>query len=578
MERRVIIAILLSVVVLYAYQAFLPAPPPPKKPQQAAAASTATPASAAAEPASAPSSNSAPAALAAPPEAVVTEATERDVVMENSVVRAVFTNRGGRLKSWQLKKHQDSPGQQVDLVPRSIPAAYPLPFSLRVDEQGLTPRLNSALFKTTSSGSEGQPQALVFDYEDASGLKVRKEFQFEPETYVVTVSASVRYGNEELVPFVQWGPGLGDSGASAGGGSFFTGNLVQPAEAILYNGDSVSRIVSTNVGEGVVQEGDFRFAGIDDHYFIAAAVNPGRARVEYRGLTVPVPGQADVQRNYVAQTFRFPKAPSAIKFYVGPKSFAEMQATDPEFVRAINFGMFSFLAIPFLSALKWIYGVVGNWGWTIILFTIFLNIVMFPLRHKSNVSMRKMQALQPQLKSIQDRYKDLKVTDPARQKMNTETMNLYREKGVNPASGCVPMLLTFPVLLAFYSMLSQAIELRGAPFGLWIHDLSRPDPFYVFPVLMGAAMFWQTKMTPTSMDPMQQRMMLIMPIMFVALFIASPSGLAIYYLMSTLLTIAQQYLTNRMIGAPVPAAPRPAAERRLKNAGSGRTEGAEKKS
>lgn len=577
MERRVIIAILLSVVVLYAYQALMPAPPPPTKPRPTATPSTVVPESASAPAAAASSSNSA-AAPAVPPAALIADSTERDVVIENAVVHAVFTNRGGRLKSWQLKKHEDSPGQRVDLVPQGIPSGYPLPFSLRVDEHALTPRLNSALFKATTSGSEGQPMSLLFEYEDASGLKARKEFRFEPDTYVVTVTASVRQGSEELVPYLQWGPGLGDSGASAGGGSFFTGNLVQPPEAILYNGDDVSRVVSTSVGEGLVQEGNFRFAGIDDHYFIAAAVNPGRARVEYRGLTAPVPGDANAQRNYVAQTFRFPKAPDAVRFYVGPKSFAEMQSTDPEFVRAINFGMFSFLAIPFLGALKWIYGVVGNWGWTIILFTVFLNIVMFPLRHKSMVSMRKMQALQPQLKAIQDRYKDLKVTDPARQKMNTETMNLYREKGVNPASGCVPMLLTFPVLLAFYAMLSQAIELRGAPFGLWIHDLSRPDPYYVFPVLMGASMFWQTKMSPTSMDPMQQRMMLIMPIMFVALFIASPSGLAIYYLMSTLLTIAQQYLTNRLIGEPVPAAPRPAAERRLKNAGSGRTEGAERKS
>ena len=171
-----------------------------------------------------------------------------------------------------------------------------------------------------------------------------------------------------------------------------------------------------------------------------------------------------------------------------------------------------------------------------------------------------MQAIQPQVKAIQERYSDLKVTDPARQKMNTEVMNLYREKGVNPAAGCVPMLLTMPVLFAFYSMLSQAIELRGADFGLWIHDLSMKDPYFVTPILMGATMFLQMKMSPTTADPTQQRMMMFMPVVFTAMFLNFPSGLAIYYLVSNLCQIGQQYFTNRTIGPPalVPARSAPA--------------------
>ncbi|MGH8189653.1 MAG: membrane protein insertase YidC, partial [Steroidobacteraceae bacterium] len=174
---------------------------------------------------------------------------------------------------------------------------------------------------------------------------------------------------------------------------------------------------------------------------------------------------------------------------------------------------------------------------------------------------------------IQDRYADMKVTDPARQKMNTEVMNLYREKGVNPASGCVPMLLTLPVLFAFYSFLSVAIELRGAQFGLWIRDLSQPDPYYVTPILMAATMFWQQRITPTSADPAQQRIMLIMPIMFSVMFLSAPSGLVLYWFVSNLWAIGQQYFTNWLLG-PMPA--RPATERRLKSAGSGKTAGARK--
>jgi YidC/Oxa1 family membrane protein insertase len=182
-----------------------------------------------------------------------------------------------------------------------------------------------------------------------------------------------------------------------------------------------------------------------------------------------------------------------------------------------------------------------------------------------------MQQLQPQLKAIQDRYAGLKVTDPARQKMNTEVMNLYRERGVNPASGCVPMLLTMPVLFAFYSLLSQSIELRGASFALWLHDLSVPDPYYITPIMMGATMFWQQKITPTSADPAQQRVMMFMPLMFSFMFLRAPSGLVIYWFVSNLWAIGQQYFTNWWIGPAAVQTVRPPAERKLKNVGAGRT-------
>ena len=251
-------------------------------------------------------------------------------------------------------------------------------------------------------------------------------------------------------------------------------------------------------------------------------------------------------------------------FFYGPKDFDLLKSTDKELVRSINFGIFTFLAVPLLSALKWINQYIGNYGWSIILLTIGINLVLFPLRHKSVVSMRRMQEIQPQVKAIQDRYAKLKVTDPARQKMNTELMELYKARGVNPASGCVPMLLTMPVLFAFYALLSVAIELRGAPFGLWIHDLSRYDPLFITPVLMGITQFWQTRLTPTTGDPAQQRMMMFMPLMFMVFFVWAPSGLVIYWFVSNLWSIGQQYLTNQLIGPPPQHVLRPAAERRVK--------------
>ena len=235
---------------------------------------------------------------------------------------------------------------------------------------------------------------------------------------------------------------------------------------------------------------------------------------------------------------------------------------DRRLVRVINFGIFDFLVVPLLRALVWINGYVGNFGWSIIILTFIINAIMFPLRHKSMVSMRKMQELQPEIKAIQDRYGKLKATDPERQKMNTEVMNLYKQRGVNPASGCLPMVLTFPVLFAFYSLLSQAIEIRGEPFMLWIRDLSVRDPYYITPILMGASQLWQQKMTPSSADPAQQKMMMMMPLVFTFMFLWMPSGLVIYWFFSNLLAIGQQYITNRLVGPP--NLPRPAAERKLK--------------
>jgi YidC/Oxa1 family membrane protein insertase len=189
--------------------------------------------------------------------------------------------------------------------------------------------------------------------------------------------------------------------------------------------------------------------------------------------------------------------------------------------------------------------------------------------------MRKMQEIQPEVKSIQDRYAKLKATDPAKQKMNQELMALYKERGVNPASGCVPMLLPMPVLLAMWALLSTAIELRGAPFFGWIHDLSAHDPFYVTPILMGASQLWQQKLTPSAgADPAQQKMLMFMPVMFTFMFLWAPAGLAIYYGTTNLLNIAQQYFTNYWMGPPRVRAHRPPAERRAKRVGGGKTDDA----
>ena len=215
-----------------------------------------------------------------------------------------------------------------------------------------------------------------------------------------------------------------------------------------------------------MQEGTFGFAGVDDHYFLSALVDVKQPiRVEYHPLDMQVEGVPD-GAHFVVLVGALPVAAARAQLLLGPKDFDVLAGVDRDLVRAIDFGMFSWLVVPLLRALKWVNSYVGNYGWSIIILTVLINLAMFPLRHKSVVSMRKMQEIQPEVKAIQDRYAKLKMSDPAKSKMNVELMNLYRERGVNPASGCVPMLLTMPVLFAFYSMLSVAIELRGAPFML----------------------------------------------------------------------------------------------------------------
>ena len=575
MEKRVLLAVILSFVVLYGYQALFPPPKPQPQTQSAPGVrepeASKPPAEAVAQP-EAPAST--PVAPAAAP--VVADTAERDVLFENDSVRAVFTTRGGALKSWQLKKYQGRAGQPLELVPRDVPPDTVRPFSLSVEDAATTATLQQALYRSSATEVhvQGVPATLTFDYQDAGGLTVHKDFAFSPDhPYIINFTARVSRGDSDLVTTVEWGPALG-----AGIVSSSSTTYSPPSQPIFYRDGKVTRVKNTKIEENAVQDGLFGFAGVDDHYFLSAALPSGQPlHVQYRPLTVAVPGGDDKSAaHFVVWSARFPSSPEAARFFLGPKDFDVLVSVDRDLVRTIDFGIFAWIVVPLLRALKWVDGYIGNYGWSIIALTVLINLAMFPLRHKSVVSMRRMQEIQPEVKAIQDRYSKLKMSDPAKQKMNVELMNLYRERGVNPASGCVPMLLTMPVLFAFYSMLSVAIELRGAPFIWWIKDLSLYDPYFITPILMGISQFIQTRMTPSTADPMQQKMMMFMPLIMMTFFIWAPSGLVLYWLVSNVWAIGQQVVTNRLIGPTVQRTVRPPAERRVKSAGGGKTEQASK--
>ena len=548
MERRVLLAFFLSLLVLLAYQ-FVFVPTPPVEPPGTAPVASDAGAGAASVPAASAVTPAAPGGLtgAAPPPAapapaaavaagagaapaagldpvvpeedvtpVIGGEAERDIVVHTPLVHAVFRNRGATLVSWRLKHHvHQVTGEPIDLIPAALPPAEPAPFTLEFDDPALTARAAEALFRASADSLTltDRQETLTFDFEDASGFRIRKEFRLDPGAngYLIRVGIAASLAGQPLEPALHWGPALGGVESASSGIAYLAGPQGLIVGRILEEGalaaEDVTRLDASDVAARPLYGGQFGFVGVENHYFLAAAIAAnGQAEVAYRPLPLPPLEPGGASRELMAFALRLPAAAlEDLPFFLGPKEFEALERAGPALVQAIDFGWLGWLVVPLHRTLTWIHGYIGNWGWAIIVLTILVNIVIFPLRHKSVVSMRKMQEVQPEMKAIQERYAHLKATDPQKQKMNQEIMALYRDRGVNPASGCLPMLLTFPVLFAFFSLLRAAVEIRGQPFIGWITDLTLHDPFYITPLVMGASMVLQQKMTPTQADPMQQK-------------------------------------------------------------------------
>ena len=472
------------------------------------------------------------------------DTSEREIAVDTKTVHAVFSNKGARLIHYTLKDYKTDAGAPLELVPGGAGPEAIKPFTLAVDDPNQTQTLNNALYKSDAAATvdaTGEAKTISFEMSTSDGLTSKKTFTFEPTGYIVTFGANASKGDQRLTPTIEWGPGLGDDIARAKPSGFLSPSYNTPAQPIYHENGKVVRVPATTAG---AQDGPYLYAGMDDHYFVSVVLNdatPVPFHIQYTPNPVTLPDQPGITGRYVNYAIRFAQPHDNTRFFFGPKAFDELKGISTEAVRIINYGMFSWLAVPLLNALKWVHGYIGNWGWAIVVLTILINAAMFPLRQASMSSMKKMQEIQPQMKAIQDRYAKYKITDPERQKMNEEVMALYKARGINPASGCVPMLLTFPFLFAFLAMLSQSIEIRGAHFAGWITNLSAPDPLYITPALMGVAQFIQQRMTPTNMDPAQQKIMQFMPLMFIFASFSFPAGTVIYWLVSTVLTISQQY-------------------------------------
>ena len=555
-ERRLLLAVALSLLVLTAYQLLFPPPPPaPAAARPAAAAASAAPAPAATPlpSAAAPAADPSPSAVAA-----VADDKERRVEMDAPGRALVFTNKGARLLSWQLLEFKDRRGRPEEMV-RTVPDG-PRPLDLETGDPSVDARLRAALFRVSAErvAATGDQDA-VLQFEFASGdLEASKTLTIRADSGLLEVKASVRRAGASLPVRVVWGPGLGTPTAAE-----MEVQGYQAPQAVYDGSDGVERIPAEDIGAGRTIPSAW-WAGIESTHFTALFVPPGApAPAEFR--TAKVPGEEGAGVAPVAAVALAAADDSAL-LYVGPKDHARLSRIGHRLVQVVPVGTWiGPIVVPLIGLLKWAYRLVGNYGWAIVVLTVLINLVMAPFRHYSIANGVKMAKLSPEMKAIQERYRKVPALDPRRQEMQKEIGELYARHGMNMgtqmAVGCLPILLTMPFLIAFYRVLTVAIELRGASF-LWIPDLSQKDPLFITPVLMAVSMFVMQKMTPTAMDPAQQRMMMIMPLVLGVMFFAAPGGLNLYWLASNLCAIIQQGLTLRMLRSQEERRPSPAKTRR----------------
>jgi YidC/Oxa1 family membrane protein insertase len=367
----------------------------------------------------------------------------------------------------------------------------------------------------------GETAEFVFAWTSPEGLVVEKKYYFSGDEYTVGTEVKVFNGTgmrgavratttlsstfEEKDPYFHKGP-------------------------IKELGEKVKRRDEDDDAEKSTVKPVW--IGVEDKYFLKAFI-PGEGVFGEWEMKMPSKSEASVSVARLVELAPGERDVVGFSVYMGPKEFDRLKKLGIE--EAIEFGFMSWLAKPFLSVLNFFESYLLNYGIAIILLTVIIKILFYPLTKKSLQSMKQMQRVQPQMTAIREKYKDDK------QKMNVEMMDLYKRHNVNPLGGCLPMLLQIPVFIALYEVLYAAIELRHSPFFLWIVDLSAKDPYYVTPILMGASMFLQQKMTPTAMDPMQAKIMLMLPIMFTFIFLSFPSGLVLYWLVNNLISIAQQW-------------------------------------
>jgi YidC/Oxa1 family membrane protein insertase len=560
-HRRLLLFFLASLVILVGWQLLMPAPPP--RPPAAAPVGSASPASSAPgrasgqpAPAATPGDEApATAAVAGPPLAAT---AEQRVELRGDGFVAQFTNRGAQLVSFRLTRHEDEQGRPLELVRRREGGPWPLGLVGR-DLASLP--INDALFTVQRGRDAAGHEELRFAFRGPQGA-ARK---------VIRLLGPGLLGLEVESDVAGWGLLLGPGIRNPTGEEF--GDKASPRQAVYRASGDVEVVAAQGMDEAAVLPGNgLAWAGLEDNYFLVA-VMPETVVEEAVLLPVAVtlpPGG----RSYRSQPFRDAEAlPEATRelprdvqvvirprgallsgsAYLGAKEYEVLARLPWGLEETLQWGMFGILARPLLWGLLWIHDqVVANYGWAIAILTLILRVILFPLTWASQKSMARMQELQPRMQAIRQKYRG-KLRDKkgrmdleAQRKMNEEIQELFRSEGANPYGGCLPIIVQIPVFFALFAMLRSAVELRQAPWLLWIHDLSVPDPYFVLPVLMGATQIYQMKMTPMSGDPMQRRIMQLFPWIFTVFSLSFPAGLVLYWTVNNLVTIAQTWIFLRL--------------------------------
>lgn len=566
MERRLLLVFVLTFLVIllfqpvlkkYLPQTFTPATETQQK------APTPPPAAQTAANQPAPPPEAKPAVKA--PTAAKQASAESTIVIENDLYRITFTNRGAQVKSWILKKFKDEKGQPLELVNQAASGKFGYPLSLWTYDETQRNKLNSALY--VESGSPAfvtrigerhvtVPGELSFEYADQN-VAVRKTFHFD-HSYVVQVETSVTSSGSNVAAYPMWPAGFGDQ---VSGSAYASGKI-----EYQFN-NNTERLAIKKVSSGNTLHGPFDWAGAGDQYFAAVFIPESPENVAMVTLHNAIDIPKDTEKPNPQETMKAevlgaavgnPNGPTVERMFVGPKSLSVLESVhvptitgaEADLRALVDFGWWGVLARPLFVWLKWTYDAkyigVYNWGWAIVVQTLIINLVLMPLRISQTKYALKMQKIQPQIKAIQERYKKYGMRDPRKQEMQKEIFALQQHEGVSMWGGCLPVLVQFPFLIAYYRMLGVAIDLRQAPW-LWIHDLSSKDPYYILPILIIVTGLFMQRMTPQAgIDPSQQKMMnVMMPVFFGIISFNLAAGLCLYWCESSLIGILQQMALNR---------------------------------
>jgi len=529
MEKRLLLAIVLSFLILFLYQLIFVKKPQPKTTLEPALEEKPFKEEAA-PPAKIPSVFPEEKKEIQP----ISEKQEKQILIETSLYQARWSNKGAVLRSWKLKDHKDEEKEDLEIVSLLSSEINSFPLSLWTDDPTFNDVLNSVFYKpsvTQLKLTNGRIGEIRFEYSDGKGTSIEKIFTFQDGKYDFDAKIKVRKYGQEIEPHILWGPGFGNPSLTQQQGRFGGGKgiAVKISDKVYRNDE---RKFKPELREFNFAE----WAAYEDNYFAAIfLITPQKYNVEY------------VNRGTEDTPYFFLSVSSPQKIYIGPKELGRLTEFGHEVKKLIKFGFFGLIAEILLKAMKSIHKVFPNWGLSIIIITLIVKIIFFPLTYSSTRSMARMAELQPKIKALRAKYKKDKRDIAQRRKMNEEMMRMYKEHGINPAGGCLPMLIQLPVFWGFFRLLVVAIEFRNSPFILWIKDLSVKDPFYVTPILMGITQYISQKMTPTSADPTQARMMLIMPVIMTIFFMNFQSGLVLYWLTNNVLQIGQQAIMNRLL-------------------------------